>query len=161
MPMNFACLGDSITSDQVTGIGTVVAQKLGFRLFGNFACGYATCTDWYAGNNSFTRVTLDVPPNTNTDDNVLSNQVRRLLQAMTPAGLPIRWTMPDGRSYTLPERVGLGLGLGMPDVIYIAIGTNDGNQHCNAPFDDTEEVFRQPYGSLTCVGMASALRWAL
>ena len=30
----FACLGDSITSDQVTGIGTLVAQKLGMTLVG-------------------------------------------------------------------------------------------------------------------------------
>lgn len=159
--MRFACLGDSITSDQVTGIGTLVAQKLGFELVGNFATGYATCTDWYAGDNSISRITLETPQNTNTDDNVLANQVRRLLQAVAPVGQPIRWTMPDGRTYTLPEELGLGLGKPQPDVIYIAIGTNDGNQRCNAPFDDTDVALSLPYHLLDRVGMASALRWAL
>ena len=50
----FACLGDSITSDQVTGIGTLVAQKLGMTLTGNFACGYATRSDWHEGKKNIT-----------------------------------------------------------------------------------------------------------
>lgn len=130
--IRFACLGDSITSDQVTGIGTAVAQKLGAELAGNFACGYATCTDWHDGDHNMTPVTLAVPPNTNTADNVLSNQVRRVLASGA-----------------------------VPDVIYIAIGTNDGNQPFNQPFDDADAVLAQPYEALARCSMASALRWAI
>lgn len=159
--LTFACLGDSITSDQVTGIGTVVAQRLGARLIGNFACGYATCSDWHEGARNVTRVTLDVPPNTNTDDNVLSNQVRRVLQAVTPAGERIRWVHPLAGAFALDEAVGLGLGLGSPDVIYIAISTNDGNNVRNAVTDDVDAVLAQPYAALDRCSIASALRWAI
>lgn len=160
-PITFACLGDSITSDQVTGIGTVVAHKLGAQLLGNFACGYATCSDWHEGAQNVTRVTLDVPPNTNTDDNVLSNQVRRVLQAVTPAGAPIRWTHPFAGDFVLPQEIGVGLGLGQPDIIYIAISTNDGNNVRNAVTDDCDAVLAQPYGELTRNSLVSALRWAI
>ena len=158
----FACLGDSITSDQVTGIGTVVARKLGATVCGNFACGYATCSDWHDGARNVTRVTLTEPPNTNTDDNVLSNQVRRLLQALTPRGEEIRWHHPVSGSFALPPEVGTGLGtLPPPDILYIAISTNDGNHPFNAVADDAEAVLRQPYGALDRCGIASALRWAV
>lgn len=158
----FACLGDSITSDQVTGIGTVVARKLGASPCGNFACGYATCSDWHDGKRNVTRVTLLEPPNTNTDDNVLSNQVRRLLQAITPRGEVIRWHHPTGGDFSLPAEVGLGLGtLPPPDILYIAISTNDGNHPFNAVMNDAEDVLRQPYEALDRCGIASALRWAI
>lgn len=158
--MTYACLGDSITSDQVTGIGTVVAEKLGAQMLGNFACGYATCSDWHDGPKNITTVTLAVPPNTNTDDNVLSNQVRRLLQAVTPKGQPISWTHRDGE-FALDESVGVGLGCAAPDVIYIAISTNDGNQPYNAVTDDRSTVLTSSYRSLTRSSLASALRWAI
>lgn len=158
--MVFCCLGDSITSDQVTGIGTVVARKLNAGYM-NAACGYATCTDWHEGSINITPVTLAEPPNTNTADNVLSNQVRRVLQALTPAGQIIRWTV-EGQEYTLDASVGLGAGtLEIPDVIYIAISTNDGNQPFNTVRDDFDEVARQPYAELTRCSLASALRWAV
>lgn len=162
MSLRFACMGDSITSDQVTGIGTVVARKLGAELLGNFACGYATCTDWHDGERNITEITLIEPPNTNTGDNVLSNQVRRLLQATTPKGQPICWRHPVDGEFRLDEAVGLGTGAGpAPDVIYIAISTNDGNQPCNVPVDDADAVLAQPYGALTRCSIASALRWAI
>ncbi len=158
---SFCCLGDSITSDQVTGIGTVVAEKLGAVHCFNAACGYATCTDWHRGSVNITPVTLVEPPNTNTADNVLSNQVRRVLQAITPAGQPIRWTV-DGHMYALPEAIGLGTGmLPPPDVIYIAISTNDGNHPHNTVADDFALVLNQPYAALTRCSLASALCWAL
>lgn len=166
--MQFACLGDSITSEQVTGIGTLVAQKLGVRLFGNFACGYATCSDWAAAGRSITRITLTEPPNTNTDDNVLSNQVRRLLQAVTPEGERIVWRHPLAGEYALDASVGLGSAkvdaqgrVVTPDIIYIAISTNDGNHPCNAVFDDADAVLAQRYDELTRCGIASALRWTI
>lgn len=160
-PMCFCCLGDSITSDQVTGIGTVVARKLGAAHLMNAACGYATCSDWHDGEANITPITLIEPPNTNTADNVLSNQVRRVLQAVTPAGEPIRWTV-DGTEYALDASVGLGTGtLPQPDVIYIAVSTNDGNQPFNAVTDDFAAVSAQTYAQLTRNSLASALRWAI
>lgn len=159
---SFACLGDSITSDQVTGIGTLVAQKLQMRCVHNFACGYATCSDWHDGDRNVTRVTLVEPPNTNTDDNVLSNQVRRLLQAVTPKGEPIRWCHPLAGAYALPASVGVGTGaMPTPDVVYVAISTNDGNHPFNQVVDDAEAVLLQPYEQLTRCSIASALRWAV
>ncbi len=159
--MTFCCLGDSITSDQVTGIGTAVAGKLGAAQLLNAACGYATCTDWHDGEKNITPVTLAVPPNTNTADNVLSNQVRRVLQAITPAGRPVRWTV-DGTDYVLDEGTGLGTGvLPTPDIIYIAISTNDGNQPYNTVADDLERVRCQSYAALDRCSLASALRWAI
>lgn len=158
---SFCCMGDSITSDQVSGIGTLVAHRLRARHLLNAACGYATCTDWHEGERNITPVTLIEPPNTNTPDNVLSNQVRRVLQALTPHGDIIRWTV-DGESYTIPPEIGVGTGtLPTPDVFYIAISTNDGNQIQNAPVDDFEVVRRLPYRALTRTSMASALLFAV
>ena len=161
MSLSYCCLGDSITSDQVTGIGTVVSRKLGAAHHFNAACGYATCSDWHDGDVNVTPVTLVEPPNTNTADNVLSNQVRRILQAVTPAGEIIRWTV-DGTAYALDASAGLGTGmLPQPDVIYIAISTNDGNHPFNAVCDDFAAVAAQSYAKLTRNSLASALRWAI
>lgn len=157
-PKCFCCLGDSITSDQVTGIGTVVARKLGAAHALNAAVGYATCSDWHDGDENISPVSLVEPPNTNTADNVLSNQVRRVLQAITPAGEQVRWTT-CGRTYTL-DAVGIGQ-IPVPDVIYIAISTNDGNQPWNAVRDDFAAVAQQPYDALTRNSLASGLRWAV
>lgn len=156
----FACLGDSITSEQVTGIGTLVARRLGYTLLGNFACGYATCSDWHHGPRNLTPVTPAVPPNTNTADNVLSNQVRRLLMAAAPKDEPVCWRHPMGGTFRLPDEW-RGEGGPAPDVIYIAIGTNDGNQPMNALQDDVDAVLRLPYPELDRCSMASALRWAI
>ncbi len=157
----FCCMGDSITSDQVSGIGTMVAHRLNAQEVLNAACGYATCSDWHEGDRNITPVTLIEPPNTNTADNVLSNQVRRVLQALTPKGSIIRWTV-DGVEYAIPAEIGIGTGtLSTPDVIYIAISTNDGNQPENAPADDFAAVCELPYAALTRTSMASALLWAV
>lgn len=157
----FCCMGDSITSDQVSGIGTMVAHRLNAQEVLNAACGYATCSDWHEGDRNITPVTLIEPPNTNTADNVLSNQVRRVLQALTPKGSIIRWTV-EGVEYAIPAEIGIGTGtLTAPDVIYIAISTNDGNQPENAPVDDFAAVCELPYAALTRTSMASALLWAV
>lgn len=157
----FCCMGDSITSDQVSGIGTMVAHRLNAQEVLNAACGYATCSDWHEGDRNITPVTLIEPPNTNTADNVLSNQVRRVLQALTPKGSIIRWTV-DGIEYAIPAEIGVGTGtLSTPDVIYIAISSNDGNQPENAPADDFAAVCELPYADLTRTSMASALLWAV
>jgi hypothetical protein len=159
----YACFGDSITSDQVTGIGTVVAAKLGYEMLDNYACGYATCTDWHdnKGNNT-TTVTLVVPPNTNTDDNVLSNQVRRLLADLTAEGEQITWEHPIDGKFSLDCSIGVGTGKGKaPNVVYIAVSTNDGNHPENAVVDDTDLVLAGTYSELTRTSLSSALRWAI
>ena len=159
--MIYACFGDSITSDQVTGIGTLVAKKAGFQLLENFATGYCTCSDWHDGVRNITPLSLVTPPNTNTEDNVLSNQVRRLLWTTAPEGQPVEWFHPiDGR-FSLPLELGTGLGKARPDIVYIAVSANDGNLPFNQPLDDTERVLGQSYKELTRTSIASALRWAI
>ena len=123
--MLYACLGDSITSEQVTGIGTMVCRKLGMELLGNFAFGWATGSDWHDGEETLTPCCLEDLPNEFSPKNVLSNQVRRLLKAAED----------KGRS---------------PRVIYIAISTNDGardwREESPVPLeDDTEQVCRKEY----------------
>lgn len=158
---SFCCLGDSITSDQVSGIGTMVAARLQATQCLNAACGYATGSDWHDGKVNVTPVTLVEPPNTNTADNVLSNQVRRVLQALTPVGQTISWTV-EGETYTLPEQVGVGTGtLHTPEVIYIAISTNDGNHVQNTVVDDFAQVADLPYASLRRTSLSSSLLWAV
>lgn len=137
----YACMGDSITSEQVTGIGTMVCSKLGMELFGNFACGWATGSDWHDGDEALTPCSVEELPNEFSPKNVLSNQVRRLLQAAEESGRT-------------------------PRVIYIAISTNDGARDWRAEspvplVDDTELVCRAEYGALTRQSLASALRWAV
>lgn len=159
----YACFGDSITSDQVSGIGTLVANQLNLSIVGNFATGYATCSDWHSGNSNTTTVTLSEPQNTNTNDNVLSNQVRRMLQHTTATGQQIKWSHPKDGEFNLSTGLGTGLGhvTDLPDIIYIAIGTNDGNKTENAVVDDTDIVLSQTYSQLTRNSMASSLRWAV
>ncbi len=156
---SYCCMGDSITSNQVTGIGTVVARKLAVKTYFNAACGFATCSDWHEGDVNVTPVSLIEPPNTNTADNVLSNQVRRILQAITPEGESIRWTV-DGTEYTLEGYTGTGT-LPTPEVIYIAAGANDGNNPRNRPEDDFAAVAQQPYAELTRCGFCASLIWAI
>ena len=137
----FACLGDSITSEQVSGIGTRICEKLQMKLLGNFACGWASGSDWHSGDEMLTTQSLDLQPNRFSPENVLSNQVLRLLHTIEETGKA-------------------------PQVIYIAISANDGAvDWCSASpvpvFDDTENVCRQKYQELTRRGLASALRWAV
>ena len=158
---SFCCLGDSITSDQVSGIGTRIGQRLNAQYLFNAACGYATGSDWHNGSTNITPLTLLVPPNTNTPDNVLSNQVYRVLQAMTAADAPICWTV-DGQTHRLPESLGKGTGLlPAPQVIYIAISTNDGNQPQNATVDDFDAVADIPCSQQRRCSLASSLLWAV
>lgn len=159
----YACFGDSITSDQVSGIGTLVANYLNLSIVGNFATGYATCSDWHSGSINTTTVTLSEPQNTNTNDNVLSNQVRRMLQHTTEKDQQIKWSHPKDGEFSLSTELGVGLGhvTDLPDIIYIAIGTNDGNNNENSVMDDTDIVFSQSYSQLTRNSMASSLRWSV
>jgi hypothetical protein len=161
----FACFGDSITSEQVTGIGTSVNNQLGTSLIGNFACGYATSQDWQdpATAANITRLSLSVPNDTNTNDNVLSNQIRRILQHTTAEYAQITWNHPIDGPFSLDSGLGTGLGYtsDIPDIIYIAVSTNDGGNLSTPIVDDTSTVIGQTYTELTRTSIASALRWAI
>lgn len=159
----YACMGDSITSDQVVGIGTLVNDILQTKLVGNFACGYATCSNWHTGDTDESPQTFVEPQNTNTADNVLMNQVLRLLQWTTASGEQVTWTHPVAGAYSVPTDVGTGLGHtdDIPDVIYIAIGVNDGRNAKNLFVDDSDAVMNSAYADLTKCSYASALRWAI
>lgn len=158
-----ATFGDSITSDQVSGTGTLIMNALGAKKTGNFATGWSTGSDWHNGATNTTTVTLTTPNNTDTNDNVLSNQVRRALQYTTASGAQITWTHPIDGTFSLDTALGTGLGNTdkVPTVIYIAISTNDG-KNANVPIvDDTDVVFAQSYKDLTRNSLASGLRWAI
>lgn len=159
-----AILGDSITADDYCGIGTMISNLLKANLVGNFAVGGATCADAVNGS------TIDlIHDNKNTDNfgnsdnNVLSNQVRRLLKHTTATGEQIKWTHPIDGEFYIDTSYGTGLGntTDVPEVIYIAISTNDGGSRTGTIVDDTDTVFNQTYSQLTRKTIASALRWAI
>ena len=158
-----ATFGDSITSDQVSGTGTQIMNALGAKKTGNFATGWSTGSDWHEGTTNTTTVTLTTPNNTDTNDNVLSNQVRRALQYTTAKGQQITWAHPIDGIFSLDTKLGTGLGNTdkLPSVIYIAISTNDGKNKSVPIVDDTDEVFAQSYKDLTRNSLASGLRWAI
>lgn len=135
----FICFGDSITSEEVTGIGTRIAQLADFELLGNFAHGNATASDWHNKNKILTKYNLNIPVDTWFADNTLSNQVYACLNELKGT-----------------ENI--------PDIIYIAIGINDGRLEkygdMTPVFDNCDEVFETEYSELTRIGIASALRWA-
>lgn len=155
--------GDSVTSDQVSGTGTLIMNALGAQNGGNFATGWSTASDWHNGDTNITTVTLTAPNNTDTNDNVLSNQIRRQLQYTTANGQQITWTHPIDGTFSLDTAIGKGLGNTdkIPSVIYIAISTNDGKNNNVPVVDDTDTVFSQSYSQLTRNSLASGLRWAI
>lgn len=159
----FVCLGDSIWSDQVAGIGTIISSDLKAKLVGNFAVGWATASDWHDETKNITPQTLTEPNNTDTADNVLSNQVRRVLQWTTAKDQQITWHHPLDGDFNIDKSIGVGLGHteDIPDVIAISISTNDGkNNHCLVK-DDVDDVINQDYKSLSRISIASAIRWAI
>lgn len=159
----YACFGDSIWSDQVTGIGTLVSNLLSTQLIGNFAVGWSTATDWHEETKNITPVTLTEPQNTDTADNVLSNQVRRLLQWTAAKDQIISWHHPLDGDFNIDKSIGLGLGHteDIPDVLAISISTNDGKHDQCSVVDDVEDVLQQSYKDLTRTSTASGLRWAI
>ena len=158
-----AYFGDSITSDDVTGIGTRVAEILGCKLTGNFAIGASTCSDFHNNDTNLSEIDLSRPSNTYSSINVLSNQVRRCLQYTTAVGSQITWKHKLGGNFSIDTTKGVGLGNTdkTPNFIYIAIGTNDGIDSKTTVIDDTTTVFSQTYAQLTRLSIASALRWAI
>jgi lysophospholipase L1-like esterase len=183
---NFCCFGDSITSSEISGIGNKICAALNATNVGDYAHGNAHCSNWHLNGVDQTPVTFDTTRNSNTADNVLSNQIIRLIRNTTTLDAQVKWTHPKAGEQSIPTSVGLGLGntTQIPDVIYIAISTNDGkvvsgyseNVGGDGQYggntgigdgtptpvvDDTETVFKQSYSQLTKTSIASALRWAI
>ena len=130
--MKFVCFGDSITSEEVSGIGTLICRALGAELVGNFAHGNATCADWHKGGICLTRPCLHVPADHWGGENTLSNQIRSYLAGRIRA-----------------------------DVFYIAIGANDGKDGpdgCTPVADDTRVRFSG--GADDRMSICGALLWA-
>ena len=168
--LKFACFGDSITSNEVTGTGTKINSELGTIMIENFAHGNATCSDWYRGDVTETVESPNVQyrddnPNQTAlymNTNVLSNQIRRCLAKATPTGQNVTYTHPIAGEYTLDTTIWTGTGNAnnVPDIIYIAISINDGLID-TLVIDDCDEVFQQSYMQLNKHGIASSLRWAI
>lgn len=161
----FACFGDSIWSDDVCKIGTMIPDFIGLKLVGNFAIGAATASDWkdtYGTNIS--PISLARAKNASSAENTLSNQVRRLLQWTTPSGEQISWKHPTAGTFSIPTSYGTGLGhtSDVPDIIGISIGVNDGYipQVQFAP--NTDFSLALAYKDLQgIVNMVTGLRWAI
>lgn len=176
-----AVLSDSIFSNQVTNCGGAVKDILGWSFlqaavgdesttgvgnitteFGNLGVGGARICDSFSGDTNLTSIYLPKRPNLTHDDNVISNQIRRLIQHVTALGATISWTHPqEGTVTTINSSYGTGKGYttDIPDVIIIAASTNDRDSWQYV--DDTDAVFAQSYASLTRKTIASALRWHL
>lgn len=160
--LKFACFGDSITSDEKTGVGTLISEMLGTTLVGNFAHGNAKMQDWQSGGSNITPITFNIGVNTDTSENVLSNQIRSCLRYTTASGQQVAWAHPIDGGFNIDTAIGTGLGNTdqIPDIAYIAMGINDGGTPTPVT-DDTDTVFGQTYSQLTRISFASALRWAI
>ena len=161
--LKYAALGDSITDNEISAIGTLLGQSLGTQIIGNFARGNATFCDYSQGGVNVSPIDLSYPENEETPNNVISNQVRRLLQWTTPEGEQIRWTHPIDGEFLIPTEYGVGLGHvdDIPNIIYIAAGTNDTKNQASRVIDNCETIFAQTYSELDRITMASAIRWAI
>lgn len=156
--VKFTCLGDSITANSYSKIGTYTSNYLGTSLIKNFAVAGATCA-----NRTGTAINLDIEDGVTTEgnaDNVLSNQILQLLQWTTAEGSQITWTHPIAGAQSIDTSYGVGLGHtdDIPKIIYIAISVNDTTAQTD---DDVDAVLSQTYANLTKDTIASALRWAI
>lgn len=155
--LKYVAFGDSITDEEITAEGVNVSSILGTKFIADWARGNATMSD-YANH----AISLEKQDNAVVNTNVISNQVLRMLQWTTPSGSQISWTHPIAGKQTIDTSYGTGLGNvdDIPDIIYIAAGTNDTKQD-SMILDDTDEVFASDYANLTRKTVGSALRWAI
>ena len=153
-------MGDSITSYDASDIGEFVRGELGMSFpmkgtqvdFGNLAEGLATICNWEDTTQDFTH-------SGTAHNRTLPNEVLKLLQFVTPLGEQISWTIKSNNTtYTIDTTVATGLGgtTEIPDLIFIAMGTND-----SVITDDFDTVVSQNYGNLTKLTICSSLRWCL
>lgn len=144
-------LGDSITQDVNSWVRQAIPLMGGILL--NLAVSGAR-----AGDHPTTAINLSASPGTNSPDNVLSNQVRRAAQATTSSGQPITWTHPvTSEVFSVPTSAGVGTAsFGVPDLIIIAISTND--TIYDQSFASVKDVALSTLPNLQLVG---GLRWAI
>lgn len=158
-------LGDSITSYDASDIGELVRGHLGMTFlktstqvdFGNIAEGNATICNW--SNTTDTCEHNSAAVSGTYVNRTLPNEVLQLLQHITAEGEQISWHInSDNSDHSLATSVGTGAGYtdDIPDLIYIAMGTND-----TVTTDDFDEVIAQTYSQLTKLTICSALRWCL
>lgn len=93
-------------------------------------------------------------------DNVLANQVRRLVQDSFASGQTITWTHPvSGYVTSISSGLGTGLGLTPPDLIIIKMGQNGGQGALTD--SDFNTVIGQAYSALDRLNQFSSMRWAI
>lgn len=153
--LKVATLGDSITAISNCNIGQLMTAYLHAHLINNFAVGSA-----YAADLPNTEIDFTFTQGAYTPNNVLSNQVRRLLRWTTPEGEQITWTHPIDGEFSIDTSIGTGLGNtdDIPDIIYIAIGINDASEKIDT---DLDAIVNASYSDLTRLTMGSAYRWAI
>lgn len=159
----------------VNAVGNVTTD------FGNLACGNATLTDYWSNGVNATTIRLlksdNVFGHSGSGYNVLSNQIRRLLWHTTASDSTIQWTDYNNTTHYIYELdntlyegtsiptgatgvTGKGYTSDIPNLIYIAIGTNDRNSS-TFENDDIDATFSETYANLTRRTFSSALRWAI
>ena len=155
--------GDSITSDLSTLYGSIIADILDCDLIKNYAVGGATCCDKSQNGTNLTGTNVTEPPyGDDTYPNCLSTQVRRALKDTTTLGAQIKWTHPTDGEFSIPTNIATGSGFATaPDIIYIAIGINDGNSIYTNYVDDSDEAIEKQYSNLSKIGFCDALRWSI
>lgn len=117
-------------------------------------------SDYSSQGANTTTISLEKQENSAVATNVVSNQIRRMLQWTTEKEKQIKWNHPIDGEFSIEETYGTGLGNteDIPDIIYISAGTNDTKDSYRFE-DDCENVFGQSYSELTRITIASALRW--
>lgn len=149
-----AILGDSI---DVSTWQSVAISELGLSSVVNVAQAGARHNDNEGG--TTTEVNLSTYGSV-SKDNVLSNQVRRLVQDSFTLSAQINWTHPVTGFVTSID-VGKGTGLGnlSPDIIIIKLGQNGGQGALTD--SDFNTVIGQAYSALDRLNQYSSMRWAI
>lgn len=158
--------GDSITDTEVSGMGELINSLLNTTLIQNFARGNATLSDYSnAGGENITQISLEKQKNEAVNTNVLSNQVRRAIQYTSALNSKLTWNHPIYGEYSIDETYGKGLGhvSDIPDIIYIALGTNDTKTSMlnNMLNDNYEQLYSQKYNNVNTTNIFGALLWAV
>lgn len=158
--------GDSITDTELSGMGDLINSLLNTTLIQNFARGNATLSDYSNDNGeNITQISLEKQKNEAVNTNVLSNQVRRAIQYTSALNSKLTWNHPIYGEYSIDETYGKGLGhvSDIPDIIYIALGTNDTKTSMlnNMLNDNYEQLYSQKYNNVNTTNIFGALLWAV
>lgn len=161
-----ATLGDSITSYAASDMGELVRSHLGMVFlrsgnqidWGNLAEGNATICNFAGTTENFSYADGTVVNGVYVN-RTLPNEVLKLLRHTAAEGAQIAWHIAsDDSDHSIDTSVATGAGYttDIPDVIYIAMGTNDWSTT-----DDFSTVIAQTYSQLDKLTICSSLRWCL